>query len=255
LGAVHSPPVSGLLIVNADDWGASRDTTERIGDCFTAGGVSSATAMVHMADSERAAARALELGLSTGLHLNLTQPFDGLHVPGSVRETQRTLAAHFGRLRRGDRVLSDPRLLPDVRQCVAEQLACFRALYGREPTHVDGHNHVHLNPIVLAVLPRRMSVRTALHEERIASVQDIPRMLRHRMIRAWHGSPEFFFALTNLHPRFGGDGIEQRLSLAHEHSVELMTHPGREIEHEFLRSSEWVALLDGLRLGSFEDLG
>ena len=247
--------MSGLLIVNADDWGASRDTTERIADCFTAGGITSATAMMHMRDSERAAQRARELGLSTGLHVNLTQPFDGPDVPDSIRQAQRGLAAYFGRLRRRDRVLSDPRLLPAVRRCVQEQLACFRSLYGREPTHLDGHNHVHLNPIVLIVVPRRLRLRTALYEGHTGSPRDVPRMLRHRAIRAWHGSTDFFFPLANLHPRLGGAGIEQRLALARDHSVELMTHPGREGEHELLCSPAWLALLDGLPTGSFDDLG
>jgi predicted glycoside hydrolase/deacetylase ChbG (UPF0249 family) len=247
--------VSGLLIVNADDWGASRVTTERIADCFTAGGVTSATAMMHMADSQRAAQRALELGLPTGLHLNLTQPFDGPDLPDAVRDPQRALAAYFGRLRRGDRVLSDPRLLRAVRWGLREQLTTFRSLYGREPTHLDGHNHVHLNPIVMIVVPRRLRLRTALYEGGVHSPRDVPRMLRHRAIGAWHGSTDFFFPLATLHPRLGGAGIEQRLALARDRSVELMTHPGQEVEHDLLCSRDWLALLDGLRLGSFDDLG
>jgi predicted glycoside hydrolase/deacetylase ChbG (UPF0249 family) len=247
--------VSGLLIVNADDWGASRDTTERIADCFNVGGVTSATAMMHMADSKRAARRARELGLPAGLHLNLTQPFDGPDVTEPVRARHLRLAAYFGRLRRGDRVFPNPRLIGPVRRCVEEQIACFRALYGREPTHLDGHNHVHLNPIVLTVLPRHLRLRTTVHEGRVSSARDVPRVLRHRLIRARHGSSEFFFAVANLHPRLGGSGIEQRLALARDHSVELMTHPGQEIEHDLLCSRKWLSLLEGLRLGSFADLG
>jgi predicted glycoside hydrolase/deacetylase ChbG (UPF0249 family) len=246
--------MNGLLIVNADDWGASERTTERIVDCFAAGGVTSATAMVHMADSERAAGRALEIGLPTGLHLNLTQPFDGPSVPPPVREAQRQMAAYFGRLRRRDRIVSDPRLLKPVRRCVQDQLDCFRRLYGREPTHVDGHNHVHLDPVVLCAVPTHLRVRTAVHERTISSVKDLPRLLRHHAIRVLHGSTDFMFAVTQLHPLLGGSRIEQRLALARDHSLEIMTHPARDAEHELLRSSQWLALLDGLRLGSFADL-
>ena len=188
---VHSRTVSGLLIVNADDWGASRHTTERIATSFAAGGVSSATAMVYMADSERAAGRALEIGLPTGLHLNLTQAFDGPSVPVRVRETQRHLAARLGKLHRRDRLLLDPRLVAPVRVCVSEQLDCFRSLYGRDPTHLDGHNHVHLDPVVLCVLPRRLRLRTAVRSARIRSPGDLPRMLRHQFIQAVHGTTDF----------------------------------------------------------------
>ena len=247
--------MNGLLIVNADDWGASRDTTEKIAACFVAGGVSSATAMVHMADSERAADRARELALPTGLHLNLTQAFDGPSVPVHVRDTQRRVAARLGQLRRADRLLLDPRLLAPVRACVNEQLDCFRALYRRDPTHLDGHNHVHLDPVVLSVLPRQLRLRTALHGERIRSAADVPRMLRHRVIRAAHGTTDFFFPVTRTIPALGGSGIERCLELARDHSVELMTHPGQAGEDKLLCSEEWLALLTGLRLGSFADLG
>src|ERR1700710_640786 len=47
--------MSGLLIVNADDWGGERRSTEAIQEAFDAGRVTSTTAMVYMEDSGRAA--------------------------------------------------------------------------------------------------------------------------------------------------------------------------------------------------------
>src|SRR5713226_8748086 len=46
---------AGILIINADDWGQDHETTERISDCIVCRSVSSASAMVFMEDSERAA--------------------------------------------------------------------------------------------------------------------------------------------------------------------------------------------------------
>jgi chitin disaccharide deacetylase len=66
---------AGSLIVNADDWGRDRDTTDRTLECVVRGAVSSVSAMVFMEDSERAAAIARERGIDAGLHLNLTAPF------------------------------------------------------------------------------------------------------------------------------------------------------------------------------------
>src|SRR5437762_3797838 len=57
------PHRTGLLIVNADDWGRDLYTTGRILDCCARGVVSSVSAMVFMEDSERAAAMALQLGI------------------------------------------------------------------------------------------------------------------------------------------------------------------------------------------------
>lgn len=65
---------AGALIVNADDWGRDRETTDRTLFCLREGAVSSASAMVFMEDSERAAALAKEHGVDAGLHLNLTAP-------------------------------------------------------------------------------------------------------------------------------------------------------------------------------------
>jgi chitin disaccharide deacetylase len=246
--------VSGLLIVNADDWGASETTTESIAACFAAGGVTSATAMVHMADSERAAVRALELGLPTGLHLNLTQLFDGPAVPPRAREMQARVVAQFGQLRRRDRLLPNLAQWRSVRHCVEDQLECFRRLYGREPTHVDGHNHVHLNPAVLFALPEHLHVRTATHPPTARTPIDLARLVRHGAIRARYGSTDFVFDVTAVHPRLGGSGLERCLALARKRSLELITHPAHDPQAELLCSPEWIASLAELRLGSFKDL-
>ena len=54
---------SGALVINADDWGRDRDTTDHTLECIRAGSVSSVSAMVFMEDSEGAAARAREQGI------------------------------------------------------------------------------------------------------------------------------------------------------------------------------------------------
>jgi len=84
-----------FVIVNADDWGRDRETTNRTLDCIRAGSVSSVSAMVFMADSERAAWLARENGIDTGLHLNLTTPFDAAHCPARMIEQQRRIARYL----------------------------------------------------------------------------------------------------------------------------------------------------------------
>ena len=56
-----------MLIINADDWGRTCDTTDRTIECFRSNGVSSVSAMVFMEDSERAAMIAQEHAIETGL--------------------------------------------------------------------------------------------------------------------------------------------------------------------------------------------
>src|ERR1700751_154848 len=90
--------MTGLLIVNADDLGLDPNNTDAILDCFHAGAISSATALVWMKDSDRAAEVAGPTGLPVGLHLNLIEPFSATDVPERVAATQRRVV---DRLRRG----------------------------------------------------------------------------------------------------------------------------------------------------------
>src|SRR5271157_3811838 len=83
---------AGLLIINADDWGGDRETTERTFECILRGAVSSVSAMVFMEDSERAAAIARERGIDAGLHLNFTTPFSAPASTTGVVEHQRRVS-------------------------------------------------------------------------------------------------------------------------------------------------------------------
>jgi len=63
---IHTKPVScGCLIIKADDWGRDDQTTNRILECFQRRVLSSASGMVFMEDSERAANIAQEQGLTS----------------------------------------------------------------------------------------------------------------------------------------------------------------------------------------------
>ena len=64
-----------MLIINADDWGRSLAETDAALECYKAGRITSASAMVFMGDSERAAELAKENKLDVGLHLNFTDRF------------------------------------------------------------------------------------------------------------------------------------------------------------------------------------
>src|SRR5436853_36393 len=162
--AVHAMNAlaDGLLIVNADDLGYDAPTTDAILESFRRGAITSATAMMHMADSERAARLARESGIPAGLHLNLIEPFTGAAVPPRVREDQERLCGHFASKHRL-RWLYDPRIRGLLRRTIEDQLNEFERLYGGLPTHFDGHRHMHLSLNVvlgrtpLSPLPARRS--------------------------------------------------------------------------------------------------
>lgn len=237
-----------MLIVNADDLGATAGATDAICHAFDAGTITSASAMVWMDDSARACVRAKDLGMPTGLHLNLTLPFTALDVPRSVRERHLRLTEPFTgdgwRGEAGRRL--DRRLLSDA---IGDQLERFCEQFG-QPTHIDGHHHVHQRDPVLDILPSSWPIRPQLRAPAQADAQP---SRAETSLRARFATPDFAFAFVQLHPGLGGAGFAA-LDRAQRASVEVMTHPNRPGELDALLSPEWRQALAALPLGSYADL-
>jgi predicted glycoside hydrolase/deacetylase ChbG (UPF0249 family) len=134
-----------LLVVNADDFGVTAGVSRGILESHRRGIVSSTTAMVNLAPQSDLEAEALGLpGLGVGLHFNLT--WGG---PVSPRDLVPSLVDGEGRFRR-DPVAVARRAAPDeVRREAEAQIEAFARRFGRSPTHLDSHHHVHRRPGVL----------------------------------------------------------------------------------------------------------
>ena len=110
-----------LLIVNADDFGRSPGVNRGVAVAYESGIVSSASLMVRRPAAEEAAAYARRNPrLSIGLHVDLGE-----------------WAYVDGRWEAVDEVAEPPELE------IQRQLARFRDLVGRDPSHLDSHQHVH----------------------------------------------------------------------------------------------------------------
>jgi predicted glycoside hydrolase/deacetylase ChbG (UPF0249 family) len=244
-----------LLIVNADDFGLRADVTGAILDCWAARGVSSTTAMVHMADSRRAAELAQEHRPPVGLHLNLTTRYSDPGVPPAVAARQARLVEHFTVRRR--RWLPAPRVRALVADCIADQLEEFERLYGRPPTHVDGHEHIQGCPAVfLSRGLRRAPALRLTHTFAPAERPVVHRVARgaiNAAIRGRFRTTGRFWSLRDLHPALGGSGLDRALD-GTAASVEVMVHPAYPDEREVLLSPEWADALAERRLGSYADL-
>jgi predicted glycoside hydrolase/deacetylase ChbG (UPF0249 family) len=255
--AVPRDRTSGLLIVSADDWGHDSGATDAIHECFQAGAVSSVSAMVHMSDSARAAELAIGGGEPVGLHINLTEAFTGPDCPATARSRQARIVGYFAGPRRRMWGLS-PTLFKTIEDCIAEQLETFRNLYGREPTHVDGHQHVHksLGVLLSRTLPSGLRMRPSLTF--MPGEKSLPnrlaRALVNRVMRMRFRIPRYLFDLREAHPAFGGAGLDRKLALADQHSVEFMTHPALADERAVLLGDDWAAHLRGRRIGGYPDL-
>jgi predicted glycoside hydrolase/deacetylase ChbG (UPF0249 family) len=115
------------LIVNADDFGLSAGVNAGVARAHEEGILTSASLMVRQPGAEQAAAYARATpALGVGLHVDLGEWVQREGAWTAVYEVVP--------------IDGDPQA---VEAEVRGQLARFRALTGREPTHLDSHQHVH----------------------------------------------------------------------------------------------------------------
>ena len=228
-----SPP-AGSLIINADDWGKDSETTDCIFDCIRHGTVSSASAMVFMADSQRAAELSVENQIDVGLHLNLTSPFTAPHIPKLLFHHQQRVM-RFLRGSRFAKVVFHPGLHQSFVYLVSAQLEEFRRLLGLEAERVDGHHHMHLcaNVLLADLLPHgTVSRRNFSFQpgEKSAANRLFRKFVDHRLAKQ-HRISDYFFSLPPFEP---AERLERIVGLAKRSIVEVETHPANPEEYRFL---------------------
>jgi predicted glycoside hydrolase/deacetylase ChbG (UPF0249 family) len=205
--------------------------------------------MVWMPDSERAATLARERNMPVGLHLNLTLPFRGGHVPGLARELQAELAERFDAGSWNEADVRSRKPDPRIQEAIAHQLGAFRAQFG-EPTHIDGHHHIHVHPDVLLCLPRDLPVRSVLRApNRLGASPD----RRDKLLHQWFRAPDGCVGFQQIHPEFGGAGLDV-LSYSHGRILEVMVHAQIPKERSALHGPEWRDALASLELRSYRAL-
>jgi chitin disaccharide deacetylase len=140
-----------ILIVNADDFGFSESVNAGVIKGWEEGIITSASLMVRWPAAEDAAGYArANPSLGVGLHVDLGE---WIWRDDEWAQVYRVVA------------------LEDVKTVVEEvdrQLERFRALVGRDPTHLDSHQHVHV---------KHASASEALD----ALARDLGLPLRHRV--------------------------------------------------------------------------
>ena len=241
-------PHNGLLIINADDWGRDRLTTDRILDCCLIGAVSSVSAMVFMEDLERAAAIAREQGIELGLHLNFTTPFSGSGVRADLAERQQQIA-HYLLRHRLAQIVFHPGQMRSFEYVVAAQLDEFRRLYRAAPERIDGHHHMHLcaNVLIQKLLPLGTMARRSFSFERGEKSLGnyLYRSFVDRSLARRHCLTDYFFSLAPLEPV---SRLRRVFSLASQFTVEVETHPVNPEEHLYLAGGEIFRQIGDMRV-------
>ena len=125
------------LIVNADDFGQSPGVNRGIAEAHERGIVTSASLMVRWPAAEAAATYArAHPALGVGLHVDL----------GEWAHDGDAWRCRYQRVNLDDAAA--------VEREVRAQLECCRDLLGRDPTHLDSHQHVHLREPMRSILTR-----------------------------------------------------------------------------------------------------
>jgi predicted glycoside hydrolase/deacetylase ChbG (UPF0249 family) len=134
------------LIVNADDFGLSPGVNEGVAAAHERGILTSASLMVRWPGAAQAADYArVHPRLSVGLHLDFGE--------WAYKEESWQIAYQVVSLEDATAVNEE----------IARQFRQFRDLMGREPTHVDSHQHVHESePVRSLVLKEALARRIVL---------------------------------------------------------------------------------------------
>jgi hopanoid biosynthesis associated protein HpnK len=142
------------LIVNADDFGMTEGINRAIHDAHLGGIVTSASLLANGSAFVSAAKIAQHTpSLGVGVHLNLTEGHpscDPARVPSLVT---RHGTFFSGPRRVASRVLAGRVVLREIESEFRAQIEKVLAA-GIQPTHLDGHGHVHMWPSVFALTVR-----------------------------------------------------------------------------------------------------
>lgn len=240
-----------MIIINADDFGRSPAETDAVTACYTAERITSATAMMFMLDSERAAEVANELGMDVGLHLNLSQGFTAPGVGARLRQSHDRVV-RFLTASKYALLVYNPFLRQQFRQVIEAQIQEFARLYGRQPSHIDGHQHQHLcaNVLIDKIIPARHKVRRSFsfwRGEKSVFNRGYRELVDRALARNYLVA-DFFFSLEQC---LQTDRMSRVFHLAETSTVELMTHPLNSAEYKYLMGDEYLNAVRRLSVGTY----
>ncbi|XP_035690121.1 carbohydrate deacetylase-like [Branchiostoma floridae] len=134
------------LVINADDFGYCPERNRGIVESYLHGDVTTASLMANADAAEDAVKLATLHSIPLGLHLNLTE---GRPVCNRLREGSSLVDGDgwfHGKLGVRKAAYSGGLDATEVRDEIEAQLRWFVDQLGKLPTHIDGHNHVHVLP-------------------------------------------------------------------------------------------------------------
>ncbi|MBI4197385.1 MAG: ChbG/HpnK family deacetylase [Deltaproteobacteria bacterium] len=269
------------LVINADDFGLSEPITRGILAGFEAGSITAASALVNLPFTRQALQWAKGQGYDLGWHFNLT-----LGRPLSPPEKLTTLVDRNGSFLPLNQLIQKTvlhRIRPQEIDLELQAQWDFFCSYGGKPTHLDGHQHVHVLPVICErvrdCIKRFQIPFLRIPIEKIAPWRRLPArtflfLQKGARPRFWSGIPVRslpFFGFS-LQGEGGLASWESLLKKNRWHEAEVMVHAGyssrreelsgddfpgdRQKELQLLLDPSWKRLLaqSGFRPVSFREL-
>lgn len=243
-----------MLIITADDLGIDKQTTDNILYSYKIHGITSASAMLFMTDSIRAAEVSSQLALEIGLHLNFTLSFSSFNAGLKLKEHQNAVASYLLSSKFAQ-IIYNPLLRKSFDYLFKAQQEEFYRVYGKYPSFYNGHHHMHLcsNIIFEHFLPPKIPIRRTFTfgwgEKDPVNI--IYRRLIDRFINNRYISTDYFFSLA---PTGDLETFRRLIAFSRIKNIELMVHPNRHGDFFFIQSNEYFKFLNSTKLGLFNEI-
>lgn len=243
-----------MLIINADDWGRSKKETDITLSCFNTNRITSVTAMVFMEDSDRAAHIANDTGIDVGLHLNFDIPFTLPNCSNAILKSHNAITKHLSG-NKFKQILYNRKLKVHFKDVFSAQYEEFIRLYGKDPSHIDGHHHMHLcmNMLWDRILPKGSKIRRNFSFKLFEKdpLNYLYRKCTDCILLKRHVVTDYFYALPQLIREQKFDNI---IELSKTMYVEIMTHPINKNEFNFLMSPSCLYKINTTITGSYSNI-
>ena len=213
-----------MVLINSDDFGASKEINLATYQAFKKNLISSTTALVNFEEGLRDAVTYVKSNLiqpeAIGIHLNLTQ---GRPLTEKMKNNK---AFCDNGVFRHKRNISNYYLNRYNRQCVKEELAAqidyFRSSFGFLPSHIDSHQHVHTKwPILQCVVKvaKKKCISSVRLSRNIRSTDSMVKKVYKNLINGFIR----FNRLSGVH-LFGDIDEAIRVGIDPKKRYELMVH-------------------------------
>ncbi|RUS85743.1 hypothetical protein EGW08_006457 [Elysia chlorotica] len=143
-----------LLVITADDFGFSKERNEGVMEAYNNGAVKSASLLLNCTGTVHAVESARNTGLTLGLHLNLTE---GKPVGGEYKTLTSCDGIFQGMIGTREALDNGQIDLTEIETEIDSQIKYYKELVGEKPAYVDGHQHIHLHPVVVPIFAKLLS--------------------------------------------------------------------------------------------------